>query len=69
MWSFVLLPRFIVSPGSNVALAVKRLHDFGKPEPAALVLFVPASSCFIVLCLVKGNAGPNRYGTRTNAPA
>ncbi|RWA71934.1 MAG: DUF805 domain-containing protein [Mesorhizobium sp.] len=71
MWSFVFFLTFLASLWSNVVLAVKRLHDFDKPGIAALVLFVPVVSivAFLVLCLFPGQAGPNRYGSRTNAPA
>jgi len=70
VWSMLFLAAFLVSLWSNVALAVKRLHDLGKPGLAALVLFVPFVSivAFLVLCLFPGNRGPNRYGASTNAP-
>ncbi|MDX8444718.1 DUF805 domain-containing protein [Mesorhizobium sp. USDA-HM6] len=71
MWSFVFFLTFLASLWSNIVLAVKRLHDFDKPGIAALVLFVPVVSivAFLVLCLFPGQAGSNRYGSRTNAPA
>ncbi|WP_181181362.1 DUF805 domain-containing protein [Mesorhizobium sp. B1-1-5] len=71
MWSFVLFIAFIASLWSNIALAVKRLHDLDKPGIAALILFVPVVSivAFVVLCLFPGKPGPNRYCKRTNAPA
>ena len=71
MWSVLFLLAFIASLWSNVALAVKRLHDLGKPGLIALVLFVPVISfvALFVLCLFPGQPGPNRYGARTNAPA
>lgn len=71
MWSFVFFIVFLASLWSNIVLAVKRLHDFDKPGIAALVLFVPVVSiiAFLVFCLLPGQAGSNRYGSRTNAPA
>ena len=71
MWSFIFLVAFLASLWSNIVLAVKRLHDLGKPGIAALVLFVPVVSivAFLVFCLFPGQPGPNRYGPRTNAPA
>lgn len=71
MWSFVFFIVFLASLWSNIVLAVKRLHDFDKPGIAALVLFVPVVSiiAFLVFCLLPGQPGPNRYGSRTNAPA
>jgi uncharacterized membrane protein YhaH (DUF805 family) len=70
VWAMLFLVAFLGSLWSNIALAVKRLHDFGKPGMAALMLFVPVVSfvALFVLCLFPGNPGPNRYGTRTNAP-
>jgi uncharacterized membrane protein YhaH (DUF805 family) len=71
MWSFVFFIAFIASLWSNIALAVKRLHDLNKPGIAALILFVPVVSivAFLVLCLFPGQPGPNRYGRHTNEPA
>jgi uncharacterized membrane protein YhaH (DUF805 family) len=70
-WSMAFMVVFLISLWSNVALAVKRLHDLGKPGLAAVVLFIPVVSiaAFLVLCLFPGQRGPNRYGERTNAPA
>jgi len=71
MWAAAFFVAFLASLWSNIVLAVKRLHDLGKPGPMALVLFVPVISivAFLVLCLFPGQPGPNRYGARTNAPA
>jgi uncharacterized membrane protein YhaH (DUF805 family) len=71
MWSFIFFIAFIASLWSNIALAVKRLHDLDKPGIAALILFVPVVSivAFLVLCLFPGQPGSNRYGRRTNEPA
>lgn len=70
-WALLFMVAFLGSLWSNVALAIKRLHDLGKPGLMALVLFVPVVSivAFLVLCLFPGDPGPNRYGSRTNAPA
>ncbi len=71
MWAMVFFVAFVASLWSNIALAVKRLHDLGRPGLMALVLFVPVISivALLVLCLFPGQPGPNRYGARTNAPA
>lgn len=71
VWAMLFLIAFVASLWSNIALAVKRLHDFGKPGMAAIMLFVPIVSfvALFVLCLFPGNPGPNQYGTRTNARA
>ena len=61
----------LISVWANLALCVKRLHDFGRPGIIAAVLFIPVISivAFIALCLIPGNPGPNQYGNRPNAPA
>jgi uncharacterized membrane protein YhaH (DUF805 family) len=70
MWAVIFGVIFFASLWCNVALAVKRLHDFGKPGILAVLLFIPVVSivAFLVLCLFPGNTGANRYGNRTNAP-
>jgi uncharacterized membrane protein YhaH (DUF805 family) len=69
-WALLFLIAFLASLWSNVALAVKRLHDFGKPGLMAIVLFIPVISiaAFLLLCLFPGDKGSNRYGARTNSP-
>jgi uncharacterized membrane protein YhaH (DUF805 family) len=54
-----------------IVIAIKRLHDLGRPGAIVLALFMPVISiiAFIVLCLFPGQAGANRYGRHTNAPA
>ncbi len=71
MWASLFAVLFIASLWCNVALAVKRLHDFSKPGILALSLFVPIVSiaAFLLLCLFPGDRGPNAYGARSNAPA
>jgi uncharacterized membrane protein YhaH (DUF805 family) len=70
IWSILFMIAFLASLWSNIALAVKRLHDFGKTGLAAGMLFVPVVSfvALFVLCLFPGEPGPNRYAQRTNAP-
>jgi uncharacterized membrane protein YhaH (DUF805 family) len=50
------------------ALSVKRVHDLGKPGGFALALFIPVVSyiAFVVLCVMPGEPGPNRFGQFTN---
>ncbi|MGS1095233.1 DUF805 domain-containing protein [Aquamicrobium terrae] len=71
MWSTLFMVAFLASLWSNVALAVKRLHDLDKTGFIAVILFVPVVSivAFLVLCLFPGQPGPNRYGKQPNAPA
>ena len=70
-WALLFWAAVLVSIWSNVALGVKRLHDFGKPGIIAVALFVPVISiiAFVVLCIFPGDKGPNQFGSRTNAPA
>lgn len=69
-WENAFVVSFFISLWSNVALGIKRLHDFDKPGIIAVALFIPAISivAFVVLCLFPGTPGPNKYGLRTNAP-
>ncbi|WP_246666161.1 DUF805 domain-containing protein [Aquamicrobium sp. LC103] len=69
-WALAFWVAVIVSIWSNVALGVKRLHDFGKPGILAVALFIPVVSiiAYVVLCLLPGDRGPNIYGVHTNAP-
>lgn len=69
-WENAFVVSFFISLWSNVALGIKRLHDFDKPGIIAVALFIPAVSivAFVVLCLFPGTPGPNKYGVRTNAP-
>ena len=52
----------------TVALTVKRLHDIGAQGIFAAALFIPALNlvAFLVLCLLPGTPGPNRYGPHTD---
>ncbi len=76
---------------ANIALAWKRLHDFGKNGLFALILLVPVLIAFVILAsgslafapiaslinlgatiwfgIPQSDAGANRYGRITNAPA
>lgn len=60
----------VIGLWSQLALGVKRLHDFNKPGILAVTLFIPlfAFLVLIVLCLYPGDAGANSYGERTNEP-
>jgi uncharacterized membrane protein YhaH (DUF805 family) len=70
-WAMLFWVAVVVSIWSNVALGVKRLHDFGKPGIMAVSLFIPIISilAFLLLCLVPGHAGPNQYGSEANRPS
>ena len=68
-WAIAFWIVFLLSLWSNVALGVKRFHDFDKPGILSLSLFLPVISIvvFVILCVFPGDAGPNRYGETTNA--
>lgn len=69
-WTLFFLISAAFALWSQLALGVKRLHDFDKPGVFAATLFIPlfAFIVFLVLCLYPGDAGANKYGERTNAP-
>ncbi|MDI6025518.1 DUF805 domain-containing protein [Corticibacterium sp. UT-5YL-CI-8] len=67
-WTTVLLITLLVSLWANVALSIKRLHDLGLPGLWAIPTVVFDILAIIVLALLPGNPGPNRYGERTNQP-
>lgn len=54
---------------SHLALAVKRLHDMGRPGWFAAVFLVGDFLVYLFLCIAPGQAGPNRYGARPDTPA
>ncbi len=69
-WAMLFSAAVLVSIWSNVALGIKRLHDFDKPGLLAVSLFVPIISimAFVLLCFVPGTPGPNRYGQGPDRP-
>lgn len=68
-WSAVFGMTFVVFLWTHIAAAVKRLHDMDKPGIMAVALFIPVVSivAFLVLCIMPGSAGRNRYGRYTNS--
>ena len=58
----------IVAIIANIAIGVKRLHDFNAPGLFAISLFVPFLSVIatLVVGLLPGNPGPNRFGDAPN---
>lgn len=49
---------------TNLTFSVRRLHDLGKSGLWYVVIAVPLVNFILVmlLILIKGNAGPNKYG-------
>ena len=54
----------LVAVIANLAVGVKRLHDFNAPGLFAVTLFIPFLSVIATLFigLLPGNPGPNRFG-------
>lgn len=67
-WGGVFLLTILGAIVCHIALSVKRLHDLGASGWFALLFLVGDFLFYIVLCLIPGNPGPNRFGSRTNAP-
>lgn len=69
-WAMLFMLAGFVAIWSTIALSVKRLHDFGANGFIAICLLIPAISliAFVVLCIVKGNEGPNQFGAQSNRP-
>lgn len=70
MWASIFGVMFFASLWSNLVLASKRLHDFGRSGLLSLLLFIPVVSIvvFLFLCFFPGDPGPNKYGLATNSP-
>ncbi len=55
---------------ANIAIGVKRLHDFNAPGLLAVALFVPGLSVIatLIIGLLPGNPCPNRFGDAPDIP-
>jgi uncharacterized membrane protein YhaH (DUF805 family) len=53
---------------SHLAIAAKRLHDFGRSGWYSLLFLIGDIIVFLLLCIPQGMKGPNRYGQQTNSP-
>jgi uncharacterized membrane protein YhaH (DUF805 family) len=67
-WAFGFLIAALIATWANFALTAKRFHDLGKPTPFALISLVAGFILIIVLSLIKGEEGPNRYGPQADVP-
>jgi uncharacterized membrane protein YhaH (DUF805 family) len=52
---------------SLFALSAKRFHDFGKPTALAVMSLIFGYLLVVILSFIKGDPGPNSYGSRTDA--
>ena len=59
---------FLVGQLCHIALAAKRIHDFGRSGFFALLFMFAGLIAYLVLCLIPGEPGPNKYAARSNAP-
>lgn len=59
---------FLLGQLAHIALAAKRIHDFGQSGFFALLFMFAGLIAYLGLCLVPGNPGPNKYGSRPNVP-
>ncbi len=67
-WGGVFLVVLGAAIVCHIALAVKRLHDFNASGWFAFFFLIGDFLFWIVLSLIPGQTGPNRYGSRPNAP-
>ncbi len=65
--ALVFMASAFIGAWVNFALTAKRFHDFGKPTVLAVMSLIIGYVLVIILSFVKGDAGPNRYGARTDA--
>ncbi len=59
---------FLLGQLAHIALAAKRIHDFGRSGFFALLFMFAGLIAYLALCLIPGTPGPNKYGQRSNAP-
>ena len=65
IWLILLIPNFIL----NFLLAIRRLHDLNMTGWwSLLILSTWLSPLLYGACLVKGNVGPNRFGSDPYTP-
>ena len=60
----------VLSMPTLICVSVKRLHDMNFSGLFALALLIPALNIFatILLGIMPGKPGPNRYGEQTDVP-
>ncbi len=59
---------FLLGQLAHIALAAKRIHDFGRSGFFALLFMFAGLIAYLALCLIPGDPGPNKHGARSNAP-
>jgi uncharacterized membrane protein YhaH (DUF805 family) len=70
MVSSILPAILLVTLYSNIAVAVKRLHDLGYSGFLAFALLIPIVNLAFTIWvgILPGTAGPNRYGAVPDRP-
>lgn len=68
-WAGIFLLVAGLTLASHVALAAKRLHDMNVSGWFSILFVIGDIIAYLVLCVIPGTQGPNRYGDRPNAPA
>ncbi|MCO5146603.1 MAG: DUF805 domain-containing protein [Aquamicrobium sp.] len=58
---------FLLGQLAHIALAAKRIHDFGRSGFFALLFMFAGLVAYLALCLIPGTPGPNKHGSRSNA--
>ena len=68
--STILPAMLLITLYSNIAVAVKRLHDLGYSGFLALALLIPFVNLAFTIWvgILPGTAGPNRYGPAPDVP-
>ncbi|MGE3305656.1 MAG: DUF805 domain-containing protein [Rhizobiaceae bacterium] len=69
MLALAFVAGVLIGTWANIALAVKRLHDFGRPGAVSVAFLVGGYVLVIILALFRSDPGPNRYGNAPNEPA
>ncbi len=67
-WAQIFIVLFGILMISHLAIAAKRLHDFGRSGWYSLLFLIGDIIVFLLLCIPQGMKGPNRYGQQTNSP-
>ena len=66
-WAQIFIVLFGILMISHLAIAAKRLHDFGRSGWYSLLFLIGDIIVFLLLCIPQGMKGPNRYGQQTNS--
>ena len=66
----LVVAAMLVAIIANIAIGVKRLHDFNATGLFAAALFVPGLSVIatLIIGLLPGNPRPNRFGQAPDVP-